>query len=177
MKSKTPSFESVLILFSNGYSSSSLLISSQMRVGSTPLWASICLKPKRFVIDAVKEWITCACFLGVFLWFVVLNSSFTVFSLLKILLKVRKSDFLIRKCGHEFCWLFFCAYQIRRFIFDFSLTFSIERIFVLLFSVSLDIFMVTIIFTMFICGDIKSHPCIYVIHRHKIHWTQHINTS
>ena len=34
------------------------------------------------------------------------------------------------------------------------------RIFVLLFSVSLDIFIVTIIFTMFVCGDIKSYPCI-----------------
>ena len=114
----------------------------------------------------------------------VLNSSFTVFFLLKIekiLFKAWKSDFLIRKCGHEFSgWLllFFLFLSLclsdQMFHIWFFTYFSYWkiRIFVILFFVSLDIFIVTINFTMFICGAIKSHPCISNIHRHKINWTQ-----
>ena len=47
-KSKTPSVESVLILFSSRYYSISLLISSKISVASTLLWTSVCSKPKRF---------------------------------------------------------------------------------------------------------------------------------
>ena len=54
MKSKTPSVELVSVLFSSRYYPSSLLISSKMSVALTLLSTSICSKPKRFVVDAIK---------------------------------------------------------------------------------------------------------------------------
>lgn len=53
-KRKMPSVESASMLFSSRYYSSSLLISSRMNVVSTLLSASVCLKPKRFVVDAIE---------------------------------------------------------------------------------------------------------------------------
>ena len=105
-----------------------------MSVGLTPLSASICSKPKRFVLDAIKKWIACALkelfryiclfffypnliFCGIFLLknsLAVSNSSFTVFYLLKIEKYCSKleKDFLVRKWGHEFNFFLKFAYQI-----------------------------------------------------------------
>ena len=54
-KSKTPSVKSVSILFSSKYSSSSLLISSKISVVPTSLSTSICLKPKRFLVNTIAK--------------------------------------------------------------------------------------------------------------------------
>ena len=146
-----------------------------MSVKSTLLSASICSKPKNFVLDAIKKLnvgvlnnysdIFCKFFFCQNWFFGAFFRENTfifepfIFGVLlvkrgKILLKVRKSNFLIKKWG---CWFYrlfsFSSLYLSDHVLDiwfFTYFFYCKkRIFFLLFPVVLDVSFVTIIFIFF----------------------------